>query len=89
MKAVAVFCFIFVSFVVSCHGLPVELEDVDLGQTGDSSQGLVRVKRVTCDVLNFEIKGFKLNDAACAAHCLTLGKRGGWCDGHRVCNCRK
>ncbi|CAG9827651.1 unnamed protein product [Diabrotica balteata] len=48
-----------------------------------------RVKRFTCDVLSVEAKGVKLNDAACAIHCLTLGKAGGWCDNHKVCNCRK
>ncbi|XP_050506614.1 tenecin-1-like [Diabrotica virgifera virgifera] len=48
-----------------------------------------RVKRFTCDVLSVEAKGVKLNDAACAIRCLTLGKAGGWCDRHKVCNCRK
>ncbi|XP_030764370.1 defensin, isoforms B and C [Sitophilus oryzae] len=52
-------------------------------------EGPVRVKRATCDLLSFEIKGFKLNDSACAAHCLTLGKRGGHCNGSKVCVCRK
>nr|XP_973575.3 PREDICTED: tenecin-1 [Tribolium castaneum] len=53
----------------------------------------VRVKRFTCDVLSAE-GGFrgvsiKLNHAACAAHCLYLKKRGGYCNDKAVCVCRK
>ncbi|KAG5863075.1 hypothetical protein JTB14_030449 [Gonioctena quinquepunctata] len=54
-----------------------------------SRQGNVRVKRFTCDVLSVDIKGVNLNHAACGLHCLFTGKGGGWCDDHRVCNCRK
>ncbi|XP_055858725.1 defensin-A-like [Episyrphus balteatus] len=44
----------------------------------------IRHKRATCDLLS----GFGVNDSACAIHCIALGKRGGWCDSRRVCNCR-
>nr|P80033.1 RecName: Full=Defensin, isoforms B and C [Zophobas atratus]AAB20745.1 peptide B [Zophobas atratus, Peptide, 43 aa] [Zophobas atratus] len=42
----------------------------------------------TCDVLGFEIAGTKLNSAACGAHCLALGRRGGYCNSKSVCVCR-
>ena len=51
----------------------------------------LRERRATCDLLSFEIKGFKLNDSACAAHCLTKwqqGYRGGRCE-NGICVCRK
>nr|AXF35737.1 defensin 1 [Holotrichia oblita] len=48
---------------------------------------LLRQKRVTCDLLSLEAKGIAINDSACAAHCLVLGRKGGSCkDG--VCVCR-
>ena len=40
--------------------------------------------RVTCDVLSF----LGVNHAACAAHCLYLRYRGGYCNERRVCVCR-
>jgi len=52
---------------------------------------LLRERRVTCDLLSFEAKGVKFNDAPCAAHCLTKwrdGYRGGHCV-NGVCVCRK
>ncbi|CAA9994615.1 unnamed protein product [Nesidiocoris tenuis] len=42
----------------------------------------VRSRRAACDLL--EITG----NAACAAHCIWLGNRGGKCHG-TVCHCRK
>nr|WAB21908.1 defensin [Sphaeridium marginatum] len=55
--------------------------------TFEEFQEVIRVKRVTCDLLSF--KGFKLNHSACAAHCLALGKRGGYCNNKKVCVCRR
>lgn len=49
----------------------------------------VIIKRATCDLLSFEIAGVKVNDAACAAHCLALKKKGGHCTDNGVCYCRK
>lgn len=43
-----------------------------------------RHKRATCDLLSFA----GVNDSACAAHCLLLGKRGGYCSSKAVCICR-
>ncbi|XP_056641804.1 tenecin-1 isoform X1 [Diorhabda sublineata] len=68
--------------------LPEEPERENKHQVSVDDSHL-RVKRFTCDVLSFEAVGVKLNDAACALHCVKIGKRGGWCDGHKVCNCRK
>ncbi|KAJ3572871.1 hypothetical protein NP233_g2812 [Leucocoprinus birnbaumii] len=39
---------------------------------------------VTCDLLSWS----PFAGAACAAHCIRLGHRGGWCDNHNVCRCR-
>ncbi|XP_037938236.1 lucifensin-like [Teleopsis dalmanni] len=44
-----------------------------------------RQKRATCDLL--APTGYK--ETLCAAHCIVLGYRGGWCDSKAVCNCRK
>lgn len=46
---------------------------------------LVRVRRVTCDLLS---AGNWVQDTACAANCIRLGNRGGHCS-KGVCRCRK
>nr|WOJ43254.1 defensin-like protein [Lasioderma serricorne] len=48
----------------------------------------IRQKRATCDLLSFEIAGIKVNDSACAANCLRMGRRGGNCR-NGVCHCRR
>nr|BAD77966.1 defensin A [Anomala cuprea] len=48
---------------------------------------IVRQKRVTCDLLSFEAKGFAANHSICAAHCLAIGRKGGSCQ-NGVCVCR-
>ncbi|XP_022909131.1 defensin-A-like [Onthophagus taurus] len=54
----------------------------------EEQQGeIVRQKRVTCDLLSFEAGGVALNHSACAAHCLSLGRKGGYCN-NGVCVCR-
>nr|A0A3G5BIB4.1 RecName: Full=U-Asilidin(12)-Dg3a; Flags: Precursor [Dolopus genitalis]AYV99523.1 venom polypeptide [Dolopus genitalis] len=37
--------------------------------------------RITCDLIG--------NERLCVLHCLAKGFRGGWCDGRKVCNCRR
>ncbi|KAK9685549.1 Arthropod defensin [Popillia japonica] len=52
---------------------------------------IIRQKRVTCDLLSFEAKGFAANHSnhsICAAHCLVIGRKGGSCQ-NGVCVCRK
>ncbi|XP_078666493.1 defensin, isoforms B and C-like [Branchiostoma floridae x Branchiostoma belcheri] len=44
--------------------------------------------RITCDLLSFSFGGASFGDAACAAHCLVLGNRGGYCNNENVCVCR-
>ncbi|CAD7077224.1 unnamed protein product [Hermetia illucens] len=44
-----------------------------------------RAKRATCDLLS----PFGVGHAACAVHCIAMGRRGGWCDDRAVCNCRR
>ncbi|XP_066261571.1 tenecin-1-like [Euwallacea similis] len=75
---------IFATFAVATLAAPVEEVD-EVVQVDDDH---VIVKRATCDLLSFEIAGAKFNDAACAAHCLALRKKGGHCNGSGVCVCR-
>nr|AWH62997.1 defensin [Perna viridis] len=41
-------------------------------------------RRATCDLFSI----FGVGDSACAAHCLVLGHRGGYCNSQSVCICR-
>ncbi|KAG5868044.1 hypothetical protein JTB14_029585 [Gonioctena quinquepunctata] len=84
MKNFAVFCFIFAVLLATYSCSPIPDEDTLV----QSRQVNIRVKRFTCDVLSIEAGSVKLNHAACALHCVYLHKSGGWCDDHRVCNCR-
>ncbi|KAM7345430.1 phormicin-like [Cochliomyia hominivorax] len=43
-----------------------------------------RYKRATCDLLS----AAGVSHTACAAHCLLLGHRGGYCNGKAICVCR-
>ncbi|CAH1108339.1 unnamed protein product [Psylliodes chrysocephalus] len=87
MKTILITLFLFTIFV-STISVPVSeiLGDISIDVNNQIEHH--RVKRLTCDILSVEGKGFKLNDAACAAGCLLKLKRGGWCDERRVCNCR-
>nr|O96049.1 RecName: Full=Defensin; Flags: Precursor [Oryctes rhinoceros]BAA36401.1 Oryctes rhinoceros defensin [Oryctes rhinoceros] len=49
---------------------------------------VIRQKRLTCDLLSFEAKGFAANHSLCAAHCLAIGRKGGACQ-NGVCVCRR
>ncbi|KAF7266950.1 hypothetical protein GWI33_019784 [Rhynchophorus ferrugineus] len=71
--------------VLSVHSAPVSEFEEELIQVSEHG----RVKRATCDLLSFEAFGIKLNDSACAAHCLQLGRRGGHCNDEKVCVCRR
>ncbi|XP_055704402.1 defensin [Phlebotomus papatasi] len=44
-----------------------------------------RQKRATCDLLS----AFGVGHAACAAHCIGHGYRGGYCNSKAVCTCRR
>nr|ARW29615.1 defensin [Corythucha ciliata] len=46
-----------------------------------------RFKRATCDLMSFQSKWVTPNHAACAAHCLAKGFKGGKCQG-TICHCR-
>ncbi|XP_019893215.1 phormicin [Musca domestica] len=46
------------------------------------SDALGRHQVVSCDLLGF------YGDSLCAARCIAVGRRGGYCDSRRVCNCR-
>ncbi|XP_066261748.1 tenecin-1-like [Euwallacea similis] len=80
--------FVILAIVVATSGAPLDEELEDL-QNEDAETSHVIVKRATCDLLGFSIGGFSFNDSACAAHCLTKGKRGGYCSKKKVCICRR
>ena len=50
----------------------------------DNGDGFVPQSRVTCDLFSM----FGVADTACAAHCLGMGYRGGYCNSMKVCVCR-
>ncbi|XP_066599282.1 defensin-1 [Prorops nasuta] len=77
---------------VSAYALPIEEENADsyipLDDLVVPQQEEVRAdrqRRVTCDLLSW---GGVVNDSACAANCLSMGKAGGRCI-NSVCTCRK
>nr|AYV99145.1 defensin 2B [Octodonta nipae] len=63
-------------------------QPIDFEEEQPAQKDHIRVRRFTCDVLSAEGAGFKVNHAACAGHCLALGKSGGYCNGQGVCICR-
>nr|AGK40895.1 defensin A [Nilaparvata lugens] len=85
-------------YVVHVNSLPtgMPVED-DLVLTGDELPAAVgresavatgsRAKRATCDLFSFETQWVTPNHAACAAHCIVLGKKGGYCS-NTICYCR-
>ncbi|XP_028150869.1 tenecin-1 [Diabrotica virgifera virgifera] len=94
----AIFAIFVLAIVAGINSSPIDQEEpkvippdvfIPEDYNPEQKEEHSRVKRFTCDVLSVEAKGVKLNDAACAIHCLTLGKAGGWCDNHKVCNCRR
>uniref|UniRef100_A0A182JEU8 INVERT_DEFENSINS domain-containing protein n=1 Tax=Anopheles atroparvus TaxID=41427 RepID=A0A182JEU8_ANOAO len=44
-----------------------------------------RVKRATCDLTS----GTGVGSSLCAVHCIAKRYRGGYCNGKRVCVCRR
>ncbi|KAK4884392.1 hypothetical protein RN001_000663 [Aquatica leii] len=71
MNTKLVFLLVAIAFVATVSNSPVE---------SDSEGELIRAdrhRRVTCDLLSLEVKKFKLNDVACAAHCLGMLKEVG------------
>lgn len=77
--------------VTQTHGNPIFFDADEDFQRDESDLPEVppifhlRKKRATCDLLSW----FNFNHAACAAHCIVLGNKGGFCDDKAVCNCRK
>uniref|UniRef100_A0A1L8E2S8 Putative defensin 2 n=1 Tax=Nyssomyia neivai TaxID=330878 RepID=A0A1L8E2S8_9DIPT len=61
-----------------------ELEDPTLDPSLTEAEIHSRQKRATCDLLST----FGVGHAACAAHCLGHGYRGGYCDSKAICRCR-
>ncbi|XP_053680250.1 defensin [Anopheles nili] len=65
--------------------VPNTLYDVELSeQTHQEALESHRTKRATCDLAS----GFGVGSSLCAAHCLALRKRGGYCNPQGVCVCR-
>lgn len=78
------------AFALPAPILPVEESELAAQLEFDGEHDVLqgeahsRHKRATCDLLS----GFGVEDSACAAHCIGLGKRGGYCDDKKVCRCR-
>ncbi|XP_050308390.1 defensin-like [Anthonomus grandis grandis] len=82
-KSVA-FAFVIVAFLaVSSYSAPPVEDNVY-----PDTESHLRVRRATCDLGSLSIFGVQLNHAACAAHCIGHGNRGGYCNGQAVCTCR-
>ncbi|XP_003693914.1 defensin-1 [Apis florea] len=82
MKIYFIVALLFMAMAAMAAPVEDEFEPLEHPETEGRSD---RHRRVTCDLLSF--KG-QINDSACAANCITLGKAGGHCkDG--VCICRK
>uniref|UniRef100_R4G4L8 Putative defensin c n=1 Tax=Rhodnius prolixus TaxID=13249 RepID=R4G4L8_RHOPR len=65
-----------------------KLDDALRKPSGEiTEEHLARMKRATCDLFSFESKWFTTNHAACAAHCIFLGYKGGNCQ-DTICHCR-
>ncbi|XP_073995856.1 defensin-like [Rhodnius prolixus] len=68
--------------------LQQQLDDALREPTGKKTEvHLTRRKRVTCDLFSFESQWFTPNHSVCAAHCLTMGYKGGYCQ-DTICHCR-
>uniref|UniRef100_T1I7A8 INVERT_DEFENSINS domain-containing protein n=1 Tax=Rhodnius prolixus TaxID=13249 RepID=T1I7A8_RHOPR len=68
--------------------LQQQLDDALRKPSGEiTEEHLARMKRATCDLFSFESKWFTTNHAACAAHCIFLGYKGGNCQ-DTICHCR-
>ncbi|XP_005174769.1 defensin-1-like [Musca domestica] len=75
----------FAVFVLAClafHSATARPESV-VGAAGQPDP-FGRVPVVSCDLLS----AWGVKDSVCAAHCLLIGKSGGYCDGRAICRCR-
>jgi len=70
---------LLVVMIATVYGAPI---------TADQDQASVPQLRITCDVFSFQLAGFSTGDSFCAARCLYLGYRGGYCNSQKVCTCR-
>lgn len=77
--------YVVIVAIIAIEALP-KPNKITLNVVSAEDNGLEqkRIKRASCDLLSHWV-----GSAACAAHCYTLGKKGGFCDAQEVCNCRK
>ncbi|XP_026327911.1 defensin-like [Hyposmocoma kahamanoa] len=80
MAKVVIIAF-FIAVAVAVIANPVE-EQSDYHTAEFEHQ--LRLPRATCDLLSY----FGVADTACAAHCIVMRYRGGWCQ-KGVCHCRR
>ncbi|XP_053964771.1 defensin-like [Anastrepha ludens] len=81
------FCLFAGTYAESTEGDCGEEEETTIQPNtliSESTLGLRRQKRFTCDLLS----GFGFGHSACAAHCALRGNRGGYCNDKAVCVCR-
>ncbi|KAG8325640.1 defensin-like [Homalodisca vitripennis] len=79
-----------VLLIVHTVVLDVAAAPSEIGPAFIESGSGQRLTRATCDLTSFELPGFAIHHALCAAHCLVMGRgfRGGSCI-NGVCHCRK
>ncbi|CAF1383512.1 unnamed protein product [Adineta ricciae] len=58
-----------------------------INNIGDETE--VLPLRVTCDIASISAFGVSFGDSLCAANCIRLGYKGGYCNSQKVCNCRR
>lgn len=72
---------VLIKFLLFAAIVAVGLAKLEPPPFSDMDNEILKDPKVTCDILG--------SDAACAAHCIALGYRGGYCDSQKVCRCRR
>ncbi|TMW45881.1 hypothetical protein DOY81_009036 [Sarcophaga bullata] len=77
-------CFMAQSLAVPAPEAEAAVEGLEALNSIEPEPDHGRYKRATCDLLS----AAGVSHSACAAHCILLGKRGGYCNSRAVCVCR-
>ncbi|XP_075221269.1 defensin-like [Lycorma delicatula] len=85
--SVALLMFIILLQSSRAYPAPDEFDEQEFAEYEPLENVHSRIRRATCDLLSFQSKWVTPNHAACAAHCIVLGKKGGRCK-DAVCHCR-
>ncbi|XP_017020075.1 sapecin-C [Drosophila kikkawai] len=75
---------LFLAFTLALVACLVQAQPVTIRNLDQALVPHSRQKRATCDLLS----GLNYNHSLCAAHCIALLKKGGYCTDKGVCVCR-